>query len=152
MTRVTRGSCLLSVWTIRFQQAYLCICCCCGRSGAATAALGLLNKPAEKLKETRDVRLILQPFYYRAIPWGLIPGCCGPVSDFIFNDLSGKSICKLGVFDIFSSQFATIVDIQHFQKWSWGDKSQYLPFSVIFSGLYLGIPLSQNIEMFNMCL
>ena len=75
-----------------------------------------------------------------AIPWGLIPGCCGPVSDFIFNDLSGKSICKLVVFDIFGSQFVTIADIEHFQKWSWGDSSQYLrfpSFSVGYISAYL---------------
>ena len=40
-----------------------------------------------------------------------IAGCCGPGSDFIFNDPSGKSISKLMVFDIFSSQFEAIVDI-----------------------------------------
>ena len=48
---------------------------------------------------------------HRAIPWGLIPDCCGPVSDFILNDPSGKSICKLVVFDISGSQFVTIAGI-----------------------------------------
>ena len=46
-----------------------------------------------------------------AIPWGLIQGRCGPVSDFIFDALSGKSVCILVGFEVFSSHIPTVADI-----------------------------------------
>ena len=46
-----------------------------------------------------------------AIPWGLMQGRCGPLSDFIFDVLSGKSVCISVGFEVFSSHIPTVADI-----------------------------------------
>ena len=62
------------------------------------------NDPYWKINANNSERI-------RAIPWGLIQGRCGPVSDFIFDALSGKNVCILVGFEVFSSHIPTVADI-----------------------------------------